>query len=47
MKVEDTYDFTIKSGNSAAVSHSMKNPEFTISQPKNSDKNLSSAVPEM
>jgi hypothetical protein len=33
MKAEDTFDFTIKSGNSAAVCHSVKNPEFVVSQP--------------
>ena len=31
MKVEDTFDFTIKSGNQPAIPHSMKNPEFIIS----------------
>jgi len=31
MKAEDTLDFTIKSENRPTISHSMKNPEFTIS----------------
>jgi hypothetical protein len=47
MKLEDTVDFTVKSGNSVGNAYSIKNPEFVISQPQSFKNNLGSAVPEM